>query len=124
MTLPVAVGTVKYKKVSLKELKAIWPYIQIELKDIIESGEHILPSLGGALDKYSYVDAVTAETSAARYYQDGVLSKEPYLVKNYMGWLRRLFIVSGVVEDDREMLKLILNMKHKAAYLRRNKDEI
>ena len=108
----------------MAELEAIWPFIMDEMDKIVLGDVNLLPSIGGRHDKYSYVDAKSAKHALQDHYLDTFLIMDLPKIRQFMSWLRRLFIVAGTVGDDRAMDKLILDMKHKAAYIKRNEDEV
>lgn len=120
----VAVITVKYKNLTMAELESIWPFIMDEMDKIVLEDVNLLPSIGGRHDRYAYIDAQSAKKALQDHYLDTFLSMELPKIRRFMSWLRRLFIVAGTVGDDNAMNTLILDMKHKAAYLKRNEDEV
>ena len=122
--LPVVAIIVNYKNITMVELESIWPFIIDEMDKIVLEDINLLPSIGGRHDRYAYIDAQSAKNALESHYLDTFLSMEIPKIRQFMSWLRRLFIVAGTVGDDGAMDRLILDMKHKAAYLKRNEDEI
>ncbi len=86
-----------------KQLDAIWPMIYEKAKEEVK-----IPTstyVGHYRDEYLYHDRDTALNALCRYYEDTVNGLES--IKSFLGYVRRLFIVSGIVPYDSEFDKLI-----------------
>ena len=121
MTLPVVVGVVKssHKVVDdITKLKLIWPDIFEKANEM----ETVMPSIHRSNSKYAYVDKATALIALTRLYEDTI--EGTITIKGFFRYLRRLFIVSGLVENDKDLNQNILEIYQFARYKEANKDEI
>ena len=117
--------TVRYKKLTYNDVKLIWPFLKEDISIIITEEKRILPSLAYVDTRFAYRDAETAISALNAFYEEVVEQKDdPSWVKSFIHFCRRLYIVSGIVEDDKNFDKKIIEMKELATYMERNKDEI
>ena len=121
----VQVITVRYKKLTYNDVILIWPFLKEDINVIVTEEKRILPSLAYVDTRFAYRDAETAISALNAFYEEVVEQKnDPSWVKSFIHFCRRLYIVSGIVEDDKNFDKKIIEMKELATYMERNKDEV
>ncbi len=104
---------------NLKTLKTIWPLMLEQAEKEIE-----IPTatyVGHFRDEYMYNSKESAIKALTRYYEDTV--KELESIKNFLNYARRLFIVSGIVNSDREYNDLIKLYYDIGMYIEVNKND-
>ena len=117
--------TVRYKKLTYNDVILIWPTLKEDITINITEEKKILPSLAYVDTRFAYRDAKTAVSALNAFYEEVVKQKDdPSWVKSCIHFCRRLYIVSGLVEDVKHVDKKIIEMKELATYMERNKDEV
>jgi len=98
-------------------LELIKDSILAEVADI----DAVLPTIS-PWEKYVYNDTASALLTTKKILRHAIEGKIP--PRQFLRYLRRLFIVSGKCIDDSEFHKIIVNMFHLAKYKEENKDEV
>jgi len=83
--------------------------------------DSVLPTVSHWED-YVYNDAVSALSTTKRALTDAINKK--ISTRDFLRYLRRLFIVSGKCIDDSEFHKLMIEMYQLEKYKEENKDEM
>ena len=121
MNRRVAVGRVKYSYQIIRTPEHI-ALIKDLLSEEIDAVEHVLPTLTSKNSLYPYADAVSLKASFRRATQDAINGK--FMVRDYLRYLRRIFICATIVKDDKEFSNKLLEIKQLANYIEANKNEI
>lgn len=120
MNQPVGETTVKSSYQTITKpahLELIKDSILFEVRTI----DAVLPTIS-PWEEYVYNDAATALLATEKMLKHAINSKiKP---RQFLRFLRRLFIVSGKVEDDSEFHIMLVEMYHLAKYKEENKDEM
>ncbi len=100
-----------------KDLILIRDSIIAETSDL----DSVLPTVS-TWDEYVYNDAESALSTTIRALTHAI--EEKITTKEFLRFLRRLFIVSGKCVDDTEFHKLMVEMYQLEKYKEENKDEM
>ena len=115
----VQVGLVTYSYQVIKkpeDLLLIKPYLIERLEEI----ENVMPtySVGQNLD---YTDVASCKLVNARAIDDAI--NEKITLELYLGFLRRIYIVSGLASSDKEVGEDIKRIYDLAMYIKMNEEE-
>jgi|14BtaG_2_1085337.scaffolds.fasta_scaffold43910_2 hypothetical protein len=121
MNRRVAVGRVKYSYQIIRTPEHI-ALIKDLLSEEIDAVEHVLPTLTSKNSLYPYADADSLKASFRRATQDAINGK--FMVRDYLRYLRRIFICAVIVKDDKGFSNKLLEIKQLANYIEANKNEI
>jgi len=115
----VQVGLVTYSYQVIKtpqDLLLVKPYIIKRLEDI----ENVMPTHGVG-EKYAYIDVATCKVVHARAINDAIAGVFP--LDLYLGFLRRIYIVSGLAQSDKEVGEEVKQLYDLAMYIKINEEE-
>lgn len=121
MNRRVAVERVKYSYQIIRTPEHI-ALIKDLLSEEIDAVEHVLPTLTSKSIRYPYVDADSLKAAFARATQDAI--NGDFSVRDYLRYLRRIYICAVIVKDDKEFSNRLLELKQLANYIEANKNEI
>ena len=121
MNRRVAVERVKYSYQIIRTPEHI-ALIKDLLSEEISAIEHILPTLTSKSLRYPYADADSLKATFARATQDAI--NGDFAVRDYLRYLRRIYICAVIVKDDKGFSNRLLELKQLANYIEANKNEI
>ena len=139
MTLHVLVVHVKYSYNiirTLNDVNKVYPYFREEIADrfdYMESNGYEIAGYKERMFGYTYNDKTSALLIYERLYHDtmrgykendyGVVLTTAAMIKFFLQFTRRLFIVTGIVEDDKEWHIKVLEIYDYINYKEKNKNE-
>tara|TARA_R100000656_G_C3857735_1_gene109138 strand:+ start:153 stop:491 length:339 start_codon:yes stop_codon:yes gene_type:complete len=100
------------------KLEVIWPY----LWEKVESIETVRPSIYPKESPYVYYDIASAQNAYRQAYEDTM--NEDISIREFLSYTRRLFLVSGIVDDDLDLSEMIRLFYDIGMYMEVNKDEV
>lgn len=104
---------------SVSDLTLIYPYL---IEDIDKHVTSVIPSVViESQEDYSYIDSNSCK-KALKKALDDTISHNMKLV-DFLRFLRRIYIVSGIAEDDRQVYDRLKVLYEVAMYIDKNKQE-